>query len=498
MTTGYPYCLVLKLTLLLYQQQDSKAERRLQVQSSSVSMDVDLKKRLYADGLARELPGVGDAEEQMVLGDLAEDDTFEIPLKTGHSRSSNFPELDEDFSCVQDASNGSVEKKVRFEPGDEPAVRRDDETSRSRSDSLRGKKNVEDLLQYATQVNDYLAQNMDKINTFRTALLNDDQLYRPLSNAATQATTLSASMSNFELSDNEGDDQDRLSPPPTAPQLSRTDYGVLNKSNDSLLNTVPRNFSSPNSIDSGSKHSVDHTLENSPQVDNTDVLNSPEIDQYLHNLVLRQQYKSKDTQDENSAAGSPQEHSLILTHENTSVHEVPDLTQEEGMAILQDTIEHILKLSEKEAPEVPEQHISTEFASFTMKSTPTVTYKQLLSRIQSKCMFGSIVYLVATFLIQTCFLTRNEEGRLILRRPLTQNQTHRLVIATVRVATKLLEDFVHSHQYFCKVCGISKKLLTKLEVALIICVKNDGLMITSEKLAATMPIEAELKCNESN
>ncbi|QLQ81205.1 hypothetical protein HG537_0E05600 [Torulaspora globosa] len=460
-------------------------------------MEVGLKKRLYADGLAREVPGVGDAAEQMVLEDLAEDDTFEIPLRTGYSRNSNFPELDEEFSCLRDSASGNVEKKVRFDANDEP-VRRN-ESSESRLDSGRGKKNVEDLLQYANQLNDYLAQNLDKINTFRSALLSDEQLYMPLSNAATQATTLSASMSNFELSDNEGEDHDLLSPATTAPEISGADYGVLSKSSDSLLNTVPRSVSSA-SVDSENKRSMDHTLENSPQVENTDVLNSPELDHHLQDLALRKLLKGKEPSlEKDSETFSPQEHSLILTDENTTVHEVPDLTEDEGITILQDTIEHILKLSENDTQNTPEQDIgSSEYAIFTMKSTPTVTYTQLISRIQSKCMFGSIVYLAATFLIQTCFLTRNDHGQLILRRPLTQRQTHRLVIATVRVATKLLEDFVHSHQYFCKVCGVSKRLLTRLEVALIICLKNDGLMITSEKLAATRPINEELKFTEQS
>lgn len=448
-------------------------------------MEVGLKKSLCADGFSQGVLGL-EKEDQMVLEDLAEEDTFEIPLKTRLSRNSNFPELDEDFSCIRDGTS-SVEKKVRFEPGDEPSIRRG-------NDSLKSKRNVEDLLQYANQVNDYLAQNLDKINTFRSQLLSDEQLNRPLSDVATQATTLSASMSNFELSDNESDDQDLLSPVPTANRISRTDYGVLGKSSDSLLNTVPRNLSSPNSIESGDKRSIDHTLENSPQVDHTDVLNTPELDHHLLKLATRPTFAGSKTQD--SVSSSPKEHSLILNPENTSIHEIPDLTQEEGINVLQDTIEHILNLSKHQKPSLSDQDTaSLELASFNMKSIPSVTYKQLISRIQSKCMFGPIVYLAATFLIQTCFLTRDNDGHLILRRSLSDQQTHRLVIATVRVATKVLEDFVHSHQYFCKVCGVSKRLLTKLEVALIICLKNDGLMITSEKLAATRQIESELKTN---
>lgn len=490
-------------------------------------MDADLKKFTCSDSVANGLSEPSDVDDQMALEDMADDDSFEIPLKTRYSRSSNFSELTDDLSEGRDGNtnSGSVEKKVRFEPGDgrdgqdaQTGDALNHGVSRSRSDSIKGKKNIEDLLQYANQVNDYLAQNLEKINTFRSELLSNDHAYKPLSDVATQATTISASMSNFELSDNENDEHDALAGP-TVGEISKNDMSFFNKSNDSLMKTVSKKSSPPDTAGSHSDDniyrenpSIDHTLENSPQLNeskgNTDVLNSPELTQHIQKLAINLPFDisnvrtNTDFKDEKlDDHPTPGKCSLVLSHSNTRIHETPDLSPEQGIEVLQDTIDLILYLSKSDTLGVvkDQEADSNEFANFNMKSTPTVTYKQFISRIQCKCMFGSIVYLAAALLIQTLFLTRDKpDGSLILRRRLQETQTHRLIIATVRVATKLLEDFVHSHQYFCKVCGVSKKLLTRLEVALIICLKNDGLVITSEKLAATQQIRDELRADKSN
>ena len=80
-----------------------------------------------------------------------------------------------------------------------------------------------------------------------------------------------------------------------------------------------------------------------------------------------------------------------------------------------------------------------------------------------------------------------------LRHRFQENEVHRVVIAAVRVATKLIEDRVHSHEYFRKVCGISKKLLTRLEVKLLICLKNNRLAINAERMAGSALILQELQ-----
>lgn len=447
------------------------------------------------DDVAQSISASSDVDDQLVLGDMADEDTFEIPLKTGYSHSNNFSELSEELDSTSDTGGGNIEKKVRFAPGDEASVRTEQLHSRSRAGSMRGKKNVEDLLQYANQVNDYLAQNLENINTFRSELLNSEYP-KPRSDMATQATPFSASMSNFELSDNEYEEQDATNSESTGEQISSGNFNILNKSDDSLLKTVPKDFCSPESGSNVEKPSVDHTLENSPQLNDTEVLNSPELSQHLQELVFKPSSTTKTTPTEEDDASR----SLILDNYNIEDHKIIDPPPEEGIKIMQDTINSILKVSNSTDAEKPhDQGISNnEFATFKMKSAPTVTYEEFISRIQSKCMFGSIVYVAAAFLIQTLFLTRDKPGgSLILRLHLDQVHIHRLIVSTIRVATKLLEDFVHSHQYFCKVCGVSKRLLTKLEVSLIICLKHDGLVITSGKLAATRHIRDELMRNET-
>lgn len=87
----------------------------------------------------------------------------------------------------------------------------------------------------------------------------------------------------------------------------------------------------------------------------------------------------------------------------------------------------------------------------------------------------------------------NPDSNIRVRLKLRENEIHRLIISTVRVSAKLVEDFVHSHEYFSKVCGVSKKLLSKLEVSLIMCIKNERLMITKQKLTASQKILDELQ-----
>lgn len=497
-------------------------------------MEVGLKKLSFGAPLSTSISELSDGDDDcFALNDMVEDNTFEIPLKTRYLRRSNFSELTDDLKSPQGTSI-NAKKKVRFEGKGDTGEKFEesddtDPVSRSRAESLKGKKNVEDLLNYANQVNEYLAQNLEKINTFRSELLNDKLPYIPSSDVATQATSISASMSNFELSDNELDEYDAIDSSSSMDKFSG-EFAILNKSNSSLLDTVPalkRNWSPNEGISSKSSritsnsNSNDHleenyndnTLENSPQLNNsnrnTDVFNSPnlyhQIENFTINSPLNNDYESNVSErDENKSCS-------MIINQNTLIHETPSLSTENGVEVLEETIGLILKLSHndtttnEDSNENNDDNIVSqdgafdedEYANFSMKSTPTLSYKQFISRIQSKCMFGPIVYLASAFLLQTLFLTRDKpNGTVVLRHRMQESETHRLVIASIRVATKLLEDFVHSHQYFCKVCGVSKKLLGKLEVSLMICLKKDGLVLTSERLAAAIQIRDELKaCN---
>ncbi|CDO92107.1 unnamed protein product [Kluyveromyces dobzhanskii CBS 2104] len=119
-------------------------------------------------------------------------------------------------------------------------------------------------------------------------------------------------------------------------------------------------------------------------------------------------------------------------------------------------------------------------AIFQMKSVPTLSAPEYLDRIQSKCSFPPIIYLTASSLLVTfCDIKYDHStGNFHLENPITKSMVHRLIIAFIRVATKLLEDNVHSHFYFSKVCGVSKKLLSKLELNLILILRDteDGLL----------------------
>lgn len=49
------------------------------------------------DDVAQSISASSDVDDQLVLGDMADEDTFEIPLKTGYSHSNNFSELSEEL-----------------------------------------------------------------------------------------------------------------------------------------------------------------------------------------------------------------------------------------------------------------------------------------------------------------------------------------------------------------------------------------------------------------
>ena len=83
------------------------------------------------------------------------------------------------------------------------------------------------------------------------------------------------------------------------------------------------------------------------------------------------------------------------------------------------------------------------------RSKPSLSSVDFLKRIQDKCKYEPTVYLVAMFLIEMLFLTRNKNGDdgLQLKRKLKEKEVHRVIIAAVRLSTKLLEDYVHSVSY---------------------------------------------------
>ncbi|GAV54559.1 hypothetical protein ZYGR_0AN00270 [Zygosaccharomyces rouxii] len=427
-------------------------------------MEVNFRKIQHQGFVPDRFSEVSDVEEDdedgFTINDLDDEDdedTFELPIRATPFRYNNFSALSEDWKSFGGSHTG-INKRVRFDSDRNNNNENDDSGTGSRSDTIRGKRNVEELLQYANRVNEYLALNLEEIDMFRSELMDSDSMpYKSIGSEttlATTATTASGSVSNFELSDSEVE-EDKVN---------------LNHSNSG--------------ISSDSERAWENTLVT--QESGRDELKIPSFEEILQHV------RRASEREEDNAKGENE-------------FNVPSITTCETMEtwqaieVFQGTIHCILEMFQRHDQQDMANSHDFYFKQFYMKSMPTLTYQEFIARIQSKCIYSPAVFLASAFLLQTLCLTRNENNSKIrLKRRLQESQIHRLVIACVRVATKIMEDHVHSHQYFCKVCGISKRLLSRLEMSLVTCLKNEQFMVTRERLASTSKIKDELMACISN
>lgn len=551
-----------------------------------------------------------------------ESDYMELPLKHKNplldSSFDNFSELNDDWNetPAKDQSNDSLTKKVRFEKNDnegetidqvlthspKPDEKEEQErvvqqeegdndndadddnqfilhapghvrlarnnnfdsdfmlADRSQTSStVSNKVDVEDLIRAASEVNDYLSQNLDKINSLRSDILSSTDFTRtdhdddntgnetkPNSGLLNLTTgNLSGSLSNFELSDN--DDSERDSDAFKNYVLNREN---MLSSSTSVGSHSDFGWKNRNSSTSLSKLLNTANFEESGLLDvKSELFRSQEITEFNLKELLEERKHRLETERERAEEERKVENfesSTMLVHKYLDENaEFPEVETEKALDMFKENIELMIKISET-TESLPnhntsdENHDNTneqngdsnhdeseskvtenglnasppetvctmedvvikgkyefhtkEVLNFTMKSTPSLSAQSFLQRIQSKCNFGAVIYLTAAYLLQILVLTRDSPDKPVrIRLRLRRNEVHRLIIATMRVATKLVEDFVHSHEYFSKVCGISKKLLSKLEVSLVMCIKNEELMITNGKLAASFKILDELK-----
>ncbi|SCW00434.1 LAFE_0C04104g1_1 [Lachancea fermentati] len=439
--------------------------------------------------------------------DDMDDDTFELPLKARFAQASNFSELETYPSA------SSFEKRVRFEGQPNEAQltiskmnthdHRDAEASSDACESKSApnstcasrKPHVEELIQHAHNLNRYLDQNMDKIKTFRSKLLNsgpyDDENNNIVSNAATAPTTTSGSVSNFQLSDS--DQSDFLDDEPEmhdrrVVKLQTYDENEDHKIKDILSKHQPATFSLSENL-SSMDLDRDNAGESENNSGNVSVCTSMgSFSKDMHTLLNSPSLgKNRDLLRERPSTFEERRSTSLLTPEDDT--EVPDLNSEAALTLFSNTISILLKMAES-VPEDEKVGLPA-YVTFIMKAPPTLIYEHYLERIQTKFCFAPIVYLTATYLLECLILTRRDH-ELQLKFPLRLEQVHRLIIASIRLATKLLEDCVHSHAYFSKVCGISKKLLTKLEVALLECLNYEGLKITNSNLTMAVKVHEEL------
>ncbi|CEP62475.1 Pcl8p LALA0_S05e06480g [Lachancea lanzarotensis] len=435
-----------------------------------------------------------------------EDETFELPLKARFrsEQSGNFPDL---------APVGSLDKKVRFQsqtvsPWDPltgesiGVLNTHDFESPTMSRTLSGasgrKPHIEDVLQHAQMLNGYLDQTFGKIQSFQSEFYDQDhESSLPMSNnfasnVATAPTTPSGSVSNFQLSESETSEASDV------PDESHSDFdgvsaAVLQSNNEKedhkikqILSkhqtaTYPRseNPSNVSLVRSESNTRMGSVRQDSPGTPLGSPANGAQTIQ--NSPVIRDQNFLRPKELVPRPSESDAEPDV----------EAPDMSSDVALALYTETIERLLELS-KDIDIIPEQ-ILPPFATFHMKSAPTLGYEDYLQRFHGKFSFSSIVYLTAAYLLQTLVLRKDtDDGKLAFKFKVESRQVHRLIIATLRLATKLLEDCVHSHLYFSRICGISKKLLTRLEVALLECLNFQALKITNKTLLKTVQIHQEL------
>jgi hypothetical protein len=95
---------------------------------------------------------------------------------------------------------------------------------------------------------------------------------------------------------------------------------------------------------------------------------------------------------------------------------------------------------------------------FYSKHPPPISHEDYLMRIHKFCPMSTAVYLATSFYIHKLAV----EERAI---PVTRRNSHRLLLAGLRIAMKALEDLSYPHARFAKVGGVSEGELARLEIS---------------------------------
>ena len=111
--------------------------------------------------------------------------------------------------------------------------------------------------------------------------------------------------------------------------------------------------------------------------------------------------------------------------------------------------------------EAPPSHIQQEAIArkFFSKAPPPVSLEEYLARLQRYCPMSTAVYLAAGAYIHKLAV----EQKLV---PVTARTAHRLVLASLRVAMKALEDLRYPQHRFAGVGGVRESELRLLEISL--------------------------------
>lgn len=347
------------------------------------------------------------------------------------------------------------------------------------------KRSVEQLLFTASELNAYVEKNKDNIKPFHTQVMNNDSFYNSMSNLSSPImdTKNNELVSKFSLMDLEDDSEEDDT-------LDYNRFITTSPVNDFLSRSrSPINLDlSLNDENDDEAHSKKYNFETDIDID----------DETLGKAILQRVQLQQTTYCQNSCHLLECTCFPLLNDNLISSTDLIPHTIEESINNFIETITIILKLSKNEDNQ---ELLPREHRKFLMKTTPSLSFQDFIKRIQSKCELNPTIYLCATYLLQCLFLCKeestNEEGNappcLKLKRDMTSNGVHRLIIALIRISCKILEDQLYSHEYMSKVCGVSKRLLTQLEASLMTCLKNQNLLITIKKLNASLAILSEMR-----
>lgn len=140
--------------------------------------DQDPNKSLINDALTRSMSEFYDDDDDndsdMCRANDEGEDVFDLPLKVGVSQSRNFSEVNDVLDPLSSLHGPS--KKVRFEQQKQQQqhqqLHNDFNTDFNLKSPSSKKMGVEQLIQSANEINDYLANNIDKVNSFNSELLS--------------------------------------------------------------------------------------------------------------------------------------------------------------------------------------------------------------------------------------------------------------------------------------------------------------------------------------
>lgn len=95
---------------------------------------------------------------------------------------------------------------------------------------------------------------------------------------------------------------------------------------------------------------------------------------------------------------------------------------------------------------------------FYSKKPPPISLEDYLMRIHQYCPMSTAVYLAASYYIHKLAFIE-------LAIPVTRRNSHRLILAALRISMKALEDLCYPHHRFAKVGGVSESELARLEIS---------------------------------